>query len=202
MTVPPERGAGAGAAAAEILALDAAVGLLRRSIELLLIVGFFEGVGIWGAAFRDRARDAAVGANKPVEGVFGRADVGVLAREAASERDGVLLTGVAGTLVAGLLVVALEATDWPVCCGFKGWAIDGVAGCLGAGDFRGVFAGVLDDTASAFAEDEGGVFVEVVFEAGILVVALETLEVRGVVGVLNFCVAEGIGVAASTWGSV
>jgi len=100
-----------------IFAFEAAVGLLRRSIELLLIVVFLVGVGTRGGAFRDRAREAAVGANNPVEGVFGRAEgVGVLAPVAASDREGVFaLAGVAGAFVAALLVVALEVTDCPVC---------------------------------------------------------------------------------------
>jgi hypothetical protein len=68
---------------------EAAVGLLSRSMELLLKVDFLVGVGTGSGALRDRARDAAVGAKSPVDGVFDRLEVGVLARE-ASERGPVL----------------------------------------------------------------------------------------------------------------
>ena len=68
---------------------EAAVGLLSRSMELLLRVDFLVGVGAGSGALRDRARDAAVGAKRPEDGVFDRLEVGVLARE-ASERGPVL----------------------------------------------------------------------------------------------------------------
>ncbi len=74
------------------------------------------GVGTGGTALRDLASEAAVGANSPVDGVFGRLEVGVLDLAAASERAGVLGTlGVGGGFATDRLVVALEATDWPVC---------------------------------------------------------------------------------------
>lgn len=63
-----------GGAGLRTLEIDAAVGLLRRSADVLLSVGFLIGVGSGGAALRALARDAAVGANNPdpEEGVFGR----------------------------------------------------------------------------------------------------------------------------------
>ena len=68
---------------------EAAVGLLSRSMELLLKADFLVGVGAGRGALRDRARDAAVGAKSPVDGVFDRLEAGDLARE-ASERGPVL----------------------------------------------------------------------------------------------------------------
>jgi len=50
---------------------DAAVGLLRRSEALLLGATFFVGAGAC-CALRDRAKEAAVGAYSPEDGVLGR----------------------------------------------------------------------------------------------------------------------------------
>lgn len=70
-----------GEAGERALDKEAAVGLLRRSATLLLNVDFLAGGGTSGALLRDRARDAAVGAYSPEDGVFGRVTgVGVLAR--------------------------------------------------------------------------------------------------------------------------
>lgn len=108
--------AGGGARAFD---MEAAVGLLNRSAALLLNVAFFTGGGAGGRALRERARDAAVGANKPEEGVFGRdrlaaCAAGVFGREGV---EGVDL----GTDLGGLRTVeVLEATDCPVCCGLMG----------------------------------------------------------------------------------
>jgi len=103
--------------------MDAAVGLLRRSAALLLRVAFFTGGGAGGRALRERARDAAVGANRPEEGVFGRDTLfgraaGVFGREGVMGVDlGIDL----GVDFGGLrMVEALEMTDWPVCCGLSG----------------------------------------------------------------------------------
>lgn len=137
-------------------------------------------------ALRERARDAAVGAKSPVEGVFGREEVGVLARD-ASGLDGVL-AGVTGFLGnAGFLVVVVEATDCPVCCGRKGCAIAGVKDCFAEGDFNGVLAGVLVVEDTALDEAEAGVFVVAGFE--------ETIEVRGLLGVANLWTDARVGVA-------
>ena len=68
---------------------EAAVGLLRRSIASLLNAVFLMEGGGGSGAFRALAREAAVGANKPLEGVFERG-VGVLAP--VSERVGVFAT--------------------------------------------------------------------------------------------------------------
>jgi hypothetical protein len=113
--------AGAGVRAFD---MDAAVGLLKRSAELLLKVAFFTGGGAGGRALRERARDAAVGANKPVEGVFGR-DTLVARMAGVFGREGVLAgvdLGVdLGADLEGLRIVeALELTDCPVCCGLSG----------------------------------------------------------------------------------
>jgi hypothetical protein len=51
---------------------EAAVGRLRRSIASLLIAVFLMEGGGGSGAFRAFAREAAVGANKPLEGVFER----------------------------------------------------------------------------------------------------------------------------------
>jgi hypothetical protein len=102
-------------------ASDAAVGLLRRSAELLLRVTFLVGVGSCGAALRDLAREAAVGANKP-DGVLGRALEGVLGRvvdEGVFVRDGVEGNALGPDLVY-LTAEEVDVTDWPVCCGLIG----------------------------------------------------------------------------------
>lgn len=98
---------------------DAAVGLLKRSAELLLSVTFFVGVGGKGWAFLARARDAAVGAKRPEDGVLGRvAGVVVL----GVGRDGVLARmGVAGGLATDFRAAAAILAE-PVCCGLRGCA--------------------------------------------------------------------------------
>lgn len=50
---------------------EAAVGLLSLSAASLLKVTFFTGGGGGGGALRERASDAAVGAKRPEDGVFG-----------------------------------------------------------------------------------------------------------------------------------
>lgn len=136
---------------------------------------------------RERARDAAVGAKSPVEGVFGREDVGVLVRN-VSGLDGVL-TGVAGVLDdAGFLAVVVEATDCPVCCGRKGCATAGAKDCFAEGDFKEVLAGVLVVEEITLDEAEAGVLVMAGFE--------ETLELRGLLGVANLWTDASVGVAA------
>ena len=112
----------AGVAFAE-RASDAAVGLFRRSAELLLKVTFRTGGGNSGAALRAFAREAAVGANKP-DGVLGRALEGVLGRAEGRDvfvvRDGVEGNALGANLVACLTVEVVEVADWPVCCGLTG----------------------------------------------------------------------------------
>lgn len=91
--------------------MDAAVGLLNRSAALLLSVAFFTGGGAGGNALRERARDAAVGANNPEEGVFGRdaCMAGVFGREGV---EGVDLGTDFGADLGGLRTVeAFELTD-------------------------------------------------------------------------------------------
>lgn len=99
--------------------IDAAVGLLNRSAALLLSVAFFTGGGAGRGTLRERARDAAVGANKPKEGVFGR-DAFVVCTAGVFGREGV--TGVDRGTDFGVLrtLEVLEATDCPVCCGLIG----------------------------------------------------------------------------------
>lgn len=155
LTVPriePPRGALAGVTVVVVVLAatgerafdnDAAVGLLSLSAELTLKVDFFAGVGSSGWALRDLAKDAAVGANNPVEGVFGRFVGGDLARE---RREGVLAR--AGVEVAdfgaGLLVDAVDVVDWPVCCGLRGCATGGTNDCLACG----LLAGLVDTLAA------------------------------------------------------
>lgn len=74
-------------------------------------------MGTGGCALRALANEAAVGANRPVEGVFGRADVGVLALDGAAGRAGVLLAGVEGVL---FVTADLRGVDDPVDCGLSG----------------------------------------------------------------------------------
>lgn len=68
------------------------------------------GAGTGGAALRDLASEAAVGANRPDDGVLGRLEVGVFDLEAASGRTGALALTGAG-FVTGRLAVAPEAVD-------------------------------------------------------------------------------------------
>lgn len=94
---------------------DAAVGLLSLSAEELLKDAFFTGVGVVGV-FRIRASDAAVGAKRPVEGVFGRLEVGVFERAglatARLAREGVLgREGVEGVLLGPTVFLAADAID-------------------------------------------------------------------------------------------
>lgn len=94
---------------------DAAVGLLSRSAAALLNVAFFVGV-LGGGAFRALAKEAAVGAKSPEEGVLGRVEVGVFARVEGVGvvrlgRDGVL-AGVVGVLF--VMTGRLPVEDEPV----------------------------------------------------------------------------------------
>ena len=90
------RGGDFGVSAGEVgplltLESEAAVGRLRRSIASLLIAVFLMEGGGGSGVFRAFAREAAVGANKPLEGVFERGvKVGVLVP--VSARVGVLDT--------------------------------------------------------------------------------------------------------------
>jgi len=82
------------------------VGLLNRSDALAEIVGFLTGVvGVEAGTLRDLAKEAAVGAKSPEEGVFGR----VTAPEVAVDRAAVLVGEV------GFLVEATDAVDKPEC---------------------------------------------------------------------------------------
>ena len=145
------------------------MGLLSRSAASgLSVVRFVGTLGV--AALRARAREAAVGAKRPLppEGVFGReagddlageagvfdgvvfADVGVFARMPA---EGVLRpAGVAGALGVRLLRDAADAIV-PVCCGRRV-----PTGLEGVGVLREPVAAVFD--AGPF---EAGVAVAVFF---------------------------------------
>ena len=120
-------GAGGDATGVRIRDRDAAVGLLRRSAALLLMTTFFGGVEGFGCALRILAKDAAVGADRPVEGVFGRlvvATAGVLGREVLAGVRGGILTAEAG-VVDAILETDFRANgvEWlldPVCCGLRG----------------------------------------------------------------------------------
>lgn len=113
---------------------DAAVGLLSLSAASLLRVAFLMGGGGGGGALRERASDAAVGANRPEDGVFGLATAGLgfcaaddLGREGV---DGAVL----GAGRAWRAVEGFDATDWPVCWDLSGCETD---------DWRDDFGGVL-----------------------------------------------------------
>lgn len=99
--------------------MDAAVGLLNRSAALLLSVAFFTGGGAGEGTLRERARDAAVGANKPEEGVFGR-DAFVACTAGVFGREGVIGVDLGTNLGVVRTVEVLEAADCPVCCGLMG----------------------------------------------------------------------------------
>lgn len=99
--------------------MDAAVGLLNRSAALLLSVAFFTGGGAGEGTLRERARDAAVGANKPEEGVFGR-DALVACTAGVFGREGVTGVDLGTNLGVVRTVEVLEAADCPVCCGLIG----------------------------------------------------------------------------------
>lgn len=107
----------AAATGARALDKDAAVGLLSRSAAAALKTTFLVGVGICGWALRERAREAAVGAKRPVAGVLGRwlGLVVVVAFEGVLGLDGVLFDGPAD--LDGVLVTwraEEETVDWPV----------------------------------------------------------------------------------------
>jgi len=111
---------------------DAAVGLLSLSAASLLRVIFLTGGGGGGGALRERASDAAVGANRPEEGVFGLVtawlcEIDDLGREGV---DGAVL----GTERAWRVVEGFNVTDWPVCCDLRGCETD---------DWRDAFGGEL-----------------------------------------------------------
>jgi hypothetical protein len=103
-----------------ILDKDAAVGLLKRSAALLLSEVFLTGGGGWGGAFRDLAREAAVGAYRPDDGVFGRAVEGVFGRERdEAVRDGVWArAGVMGVFVTSLREIEGVAVGLEEALGF------------------------------------------------------------------------------------
>lgn len=102
---------------------DAAVGLVNLSVALLLEATCLTGGGTGWCVFRERAREAAVGAKGPAPGVLGRVVprdcvAGVFGREGVSDTDLGAERGVRGS-------DAFDATDWPVCCGLRGWEVDG-----------------------------------------------------------------------------
>lgn len=95
--------------------------------------------------FRERAREAAVGAKGPAAGVLGRVVprgciAGVFGREGVSGTDLGVGRGVRGR-------DTFDAIDWPVCCGLRGWEVDG------SDDFGG--AGLTDDLAGERGVLEG-----------------------------------------------
>ena len=135
--------AGAGARAFEA---DAAVGFDKRSSAALAcaeVVAFRAGVGTGGAAFLAFANDAAVGAYRPEDGVFGLVIIilGVFARDGVEvpARD------------FARTVDVFDVVDCPVSCGFRGFAAGGLLSrpaAAGGGDFRvdvltGFFVGVV-----------------------------------------------------------
>lgn len=128
---------------------DAAVGLVNLSEALPLEVTCLTGRGTGICVFRERAREAAVGAKRPPAGVLGRV---VLARGCIAGVFG--REGVSGTdLEAGRGVRdrdAFDATDWPVCCGLRGWDVDG------SDDFGE--AGLTDDLMDERDAVEGRLF--------------------------------------------
>jgi hypothetical protein len=94
------------------LATEEAVGLLRRSAVELASDAFFVGVGSAGAELRERARDDAVGAYRPEDGVLGRA--GDTVEEGVFGRDGVFARAGVGDFAAAAERVDAEV-DPPVC---------------------------------------------------------------------------------------
>lgn len=99
-------GGGTGGTGDRALERDAAVGLLNLSDALVVLVDFLTGVaGVDAAcALRDLAKEAAVGAKSPEEGVFGRDAAAALAVDRA-----VILVG-----EVAFLAEAVEAVDKPV----------------------------------------------------------------------------------------
>lgn len=101
---------GGGDTAPLTLDAEAAVGLLNRS-AVSPLTALFVGVLGAGALFRALARDAAVGANRPAEGVLGRDPVAVAV---SGRADGVLdRAGVFG--VDADFLAAAAGDDVPVC---------------------------------------------------------------------------------------
>lgn len=100
--------------------IEAAVGLLKRSAEVLLKVTFLTGEGTGGAALRIFAREAAVGAKSPEDedGVFGRdtpVEDGVLGRDTEEGVLGRLGVEDIGFLICLAGVDAVDLVDVPVC---------------------------------------------------------------------------------------
>lgn len=127
---------------------DAAVGLLSLSAASLLRVTFLTGGGGGGGALRDRARDAAVGAKRPEDGVFGLATCWFCAADDLGREgvDGAVL----GTGRAWRVVEGFDTTDWPVCWDLRGCETD---------DWRDVFGGELTkDLADELLPTEERVF--------------------------------------------
>ena len=167
--------------------IDAAVGLLKRSAAVPLKVALLAGVGNGGAALRALARDAAVGANRPDEGVLGRGAPldGVLERAMGVELDegvfgrlGVALDDdLAYLLLGGVDMMEVDLVDVPVCWGLRGWDLgglrtddvwgggrtDGFCGVLVAADALG--AGPLELVEVAFRT--GGDLVYVADDLGV-----------------------------------
>lgn len=103
-TGPPLATVGTGAEALALLKL-AAVGLLSRSITPEFDAAFLAGVGRDDCVLRALAREAAVGANSPEEGVFGRAaavGVAVVCDGVFGRADGVF--GLEGVLTGAGVV--------------------------------------------------------------------------------------------------
>jgi hypothetical protein len=155
--------------------MDAAVGLLKRSAALLLKVALLTGVGTGGAGLRPLARDAAVGANKPDEGVFERGVVpdgvferalGVDVAEGVLGRLGVVLEdGLACLMVEGGDVTAGDLVDVPVYCDLRGWTLGGLTVEEFWGrELMGSFCGVLAASDALGVGTLAGV--EVAFRTG------------------------------------
>lgn len=122
---------GTGGTGARAFERDAAVGLLRRSDELAGSAVFFADVVVDAeVALRDFAREAAVGAKSPEDGVFGRiaGDDAV----AVTGRTGVLGLTVLVGLTTNFLVDPVEAVDMPVWWGLRGCIAGAPIDCLGA----------------------------------------------------------------------
>lgn len=148
--------------------------MLKRSAALLLRVALLTGVGNGGAALRALARDAAVGANRPDEGVFGREVVpdgvfewasGVVVDEGVLGRLGVVLNDDLDCLMPEKVEVGpADLVDVPVCCGLRGWDLGGLRGEFWGGERICDFGGVLAAADVLGAGPLAGV--EVAFRTG------------------------------------
>lgn len=162
----------------------AAVGLLSLSATSGPRLSRLAGVGTGEGALRDRASEAAVGANRPVDGVL-EMEEGVLGRKV----EGVLeRAGVVGVL--GIIGGRLEALE-----DGRGRAAAAAALALALGDGLIALGGVDADEDMAALKDDGGDRAGVRLDFTVVFTGVVVLDLEGVLGVGR---VDGTGTGLST----